>query len=504
VRRAVRPDVAVDVSASLNLVATMVKYLGLSLLFPTAIAVIYSESVWPFLLAGALTIGFGAGLELVTSGAARVGVREGFLVISVTWLLAAAVGALPYVLSGDEQLGHPVDAYFEAMSGFTTTGATVVADLPELSRSLAMWRQFTHWLGGVGIIVLALAVLPRLRVGGRQLFETEMPGPEIENLTARIREIAQRFWILYAAFTVAMVLALAIVGWTGVDERMDLYNAVAHAFATIPTGGFSPEARSVEEFAAASQWVIAFFMVVAGTNYALSYRSLVRREPRAFARDEEFRLYLGLLLLGGLVLTVELWTEGLATGEAAVRHGVFQAVSLMTTTGFASADFTGWTTLTAMTLIGLMFVGASAGSTSGSIKVVRHLLLGRILRRELHQTLHPELVVPVRMNRRVVDERTLRAIEVFILLYVGLFVVGAGLLAFDAARTGLELGAIDAVAASATTLGNVGPGLGFAGPMGSFAPFSDFSKLVMVALMWLGRLEVIPIVVLFTRAYWRV
>jgi trk/ktr system potassium uptake protein len=500
----VRPSVAVDVSASLNLVATMIKFLALSVLFPTVIALIYSEPVWPFLLAGAIAAVFGAGLELVTSGAERVGVREGFLVISLTWLLAAAFGALPYILSGDEQLGHPIDAYFEAMSGFTTTGATVVADLTELSRSLAMWRQFTHWLGGVGIIVLALAVLPRLRVGGRQLFETEMAGPELENLTARIREIAQRFWILYAAFTAAMALVLAILGWTGIDERMDLYNAVAHAFATIPTGGFSPEARSVQAFGAASQWVIVLFMILAGTNYALSYRAIVRREPSAVARDEEFRLYLGLLLLGALVLAVELWTEGLATGEAAIRHGAFQAVSLMTTTGFASADFAGWTTLAFMTLIGLMFVGASAGSTSGSIKVVRHLLLGRILRRELHQTLHPELVVPVRMNGRVVDERTLRAIEVFILLYVGIFVAGAGLVAIDAARSGLELSAIDAVAASATTLGNVGPGLGFAGPMGSFEPFSDFSKLVIVALMWLGRLEVIPIVLLFTRSYWRV
>jgi trk system potassium uptake protein TrkH len=504
VRRAGRLSVAVDVSASLNLVATMVKYLGLSVLFPTAIALIYSEPVWPFLLAGAITIGFGAGLERVTSGAARVGVREGFLVISLTWLLAAGVGALPYVLSGDEQLGHPIDAYFEAMSGFTTTGASIATDLPDLSRSLAMWRQFTQWLGGMGIIVLALAILPRLRVGGRQLLEAELPGPEFEQLAARIRDIARRLWILYVALTAIEALALAVVGWTGIDKQMDLFNAVAHALTTMPTGGFSPEARSIEAFGAVSQWVIVLFMIVAGMNFALTYRALVRRDPRAIPRDEEFRLYLGLLALGAAILAVEVWTEGIAAGEAGVRTAVFQAVSIMTTTGYASADFAGWTTLAAMTLVGLMFAGGSAGSTSGSIKVVRHLLLGRILRRELHQTLHPELVVPVRMNRRVVDERTLRAIEVFILLYVGIFVVGTGLLAFDAARTGLELSAIGAVAASATTLGNVGPALGFAGPMGSFAPFSDFSKLVMVALMWLGRLEVIPIVVLFTRAYWRV
>lgn len=504
VRRVGRLSLGVDVSASLNLVATLIKYLGVTVAFPTAIALGYSEPFWPFLVAGAVAIGFGAGLERITSGAERVGVREGFLVISLTWLLAAAFGALPYVLSGDDQLGRPVDAFFEAMSGFTTTGSTVVTAFDDLPRSLLMWRQFTQWLGGMGIIVLALAILPRLRVGGRQLLEAELPGPEVDQLAARIRDIARRLWILYVALTVSEALVLAIVGWSGIDSKMSLFDAVGHALTTIPTGGFTTVSGSIGAFGAVSQWVIGLFMLAAATNYALAYRALVRRQPGALARDDEFHFYLGLLVLAGVVLTLELWTEGIATGEAAIRHSAFQAVSIMTTTGYASANFAGWTALATMVLIGLMFVGGSAGSPSGSIKVVRHLLLGRILRRELHQTLHPELVVPVRLNGRVVDERTLRAIEVFILLYVGVFVAGAGLLAMDAARTGLELGVIDAVAAAASTLGNVGPALGFAGPMGSFEPFSDLSKLVLVGLMWLGRLEVIPIVLLFTRAYWRV
>jgi trk system potassium uptake protein TrkH len=367
-----------------------------------------------------------------------------------------------------------------------------------------MWRQFTQWLGGMGIIVLALAVLPRLRVGGRQLLESELPGPEVDQLAERIRGTAQRLWVLYVALTAAEVVALSFLGLTGIDDQMDVYEAVAHAFTTMPTGGFSTEARSVEAFGAATQWVIVLFMVIAGANFALTYRAVIQRRPRAVVRDEELRLYLALLALGSLVLTVEIWTELFESGEEAVRHGVFQAVSIMTTTGFASFDFAAWPTLALMTIVGLMFIGGSAGSTSGSIKVIRHLIMGRLLRRELSQTVHPEEVMPVRLNAVVIDERTLRAITSFVLLYAGIFVAGAAIIAVDSAFQGPDLTAIDVLAAAATTLGNVGPGLGAVGPMSSFEPFSDVSTVAMIALMWLGRLEVIPVIVLFTRRYWRV
>jgi trk system potassium uptake protein TrkH len=249
--------------------------------------------------------------------------------------------------------------------------------------------------------------------------------------------------------------------------------------------------------------VIVLFMILAGTNFALLYRLLVRRNVRAAARDEEARLYLTILALMSALLAVVLWKDGFHAGESAFRHGTFQVVSMMTTTGYASTDFVVWPALAVMVLIGIMFVGGSAGSTGGAIKVVRHLLLGKVLRRELRQTLHPEVVMPIRLNGVVVDERTLRAIAAFILLYLGLFAAGAGLIALDAAFQGPNVSAFDAIAAAAATLGNVGPGLGFAGPMGSFEPFSDFSTVVMIALMWLGRLEVIPVVVLLTRGYWR-
>jgi trk system potassium uptake protein len=495
--------VSVDVLGSFNLVGALIKYLSLSLVVPVAFAIGYSEPVWPFVLAGVVGGGFGWLLERLTKGKEHVGIREGFLVVSLTWLAAAALGALPYIFSGEDQISSPLDAYFEAMSGFTTTGATVLTDVEALPNSLLIWRQLTQWLGGMGIIVLALAVLPRLRVGGRQLLEHELPGPEFDQMTTRIRDTARRLWGLYVALTLAMVALLTAFAWTGIDDRMSPFEALAHSLTTLPTGGFSTEARGAEAFGAASQWVIVAFMVLAGANFALLYRAFVRGHVRPLVRDEEFRLYLTLLTLASLVAVAELWTEGVAKGEEAVRASTFQVVSMMTTTGAASTDFNLWPIFASITLVAVMFFGGSAGSTAGSVKVVRHLLIGRILRRELDQTVHPEIVGRVRLNGVPVDERTLRAILGFVLLYVGVFALGTFVLIGDAARIDLELRLLDAVAAAATTLGNVGPAFGFAGPMGSFDPFSNVSKLAMIVLMWLGRLEIIPVAVLLSRHYWR-
>jgi trk system potassium uptake protein TrkH len=494
---------AVDVVGVLHIVGTLVAYLSLATLVPAAVALGYGESFWPFLAAGALAGGVGVTVALATRGDHRLNVREGFLVVSLTWLVAAALGALPYLLYGDPQVDRLVDAYFEGMSGFSTTGGSIVVNVEELPRGLAMWRQFSQWLGGIGIIVLALAVLPRLRVGGRQLLEHEMPGPEIESLTTRIRDTARRVWILYIALTVVLLGIFLTLWATGVDEEMTPFHAFAHAFTTIPTAGFSTKFESIEAFAPATQWVVILFMILGGVNFALMYRALVRRQPRVAFRDQELRLYLFLLALGSTVIVAEIWTEDVLAGGNAVRAGIFTAVSTMTTTGFSVEDYNTWPTLALMSIVGLMFVGGSAGSTTGSVKVVRHLLVGKILRREIDQTLHPEIVLPVRLNRTVVEERTLRAVSSFILLYVGIFVIGAAALAIDAARTGLELSPFDAVSVSASMLSNVGPAFGIGGPLGSFEPFSDFSTIVMTGLMWLGRLEVVPIVVLVSRHYWR-
>lgn len=506
-RLPVRPDglrIAVELRAALALVGTLLKYLSVSAVAPVGVALWYREPVWPFVLAGAIALVVGMLLERQRGEVHQVGFREGYLVVVLTWLLAAAYGSMPYLLSGEPQFSRPADAFFETMSGFTTTGASILTDIEAVDHSLLFWRQFTQWLGGMGIIVLALAVLPKLRVGGRQLMESEMPGPEMDDLAARIRSTAQRLWLLYVGLTVAQIMILVTFGLVGIDDRMGLFEAVSAAFATLPTGGFFPDGRSLEEFAAATQWVVAVFMVIAGANFALTYRALIRRQPRQAFRDEEIRLYLAIIAAATAIIAAELWAADFATGEAAIRHAFFQVSSLMTTTGFATVDFVSWPALTLMVLVLLMFVGGSAGSTGGSIKVVRHLLVGRILRRELHQTLHPELVQPVRFNGKPVDERTLRAIIAFTFLYLGVWIVGTAIITIDAAIQGPSLSAFEAIAATATTLGNVGPGVGNQGPMGTFESFSDISTLTFSGLMWLGRLEVIPIVVVLTRGYWRV
>jgi trk/ktr system potassium uptake protein len=499
-----RRRLAIDLAAAANLVGVLGKYLGLAAVFPIPFALAYGEPFYPFVVAGVVTSGLGLALERLTKDAAgHVGVREGFFVVAVTWLLAAAFAAIPYLFEGGDQLSNPRDAYFEGMSGFTTTGASVVTDFAEINRSIAIWRQFTQWLGGMGIIVLAIAVLPRLRVGGRQMLESELPGPEIAALGERIRATARKLWVLYVALTAIEVVLLSSLWVFGIDDLMTPYQALAHAFSTMPTGGFSTQPTSAAAFSPEAQWILALFMAIAGANFALLYRATLRRRPQVLGRDEEFRIYVALLLAASIALTIMLWGDGIAVGEEAVRQAVFQAVSIMTTTGMANTDFALWPSLLALTLFALMFVGGSAGSTGGSIKVVRHLLLGKILRREVDQTLSPEVVMPVRLNGTSVDERTLRAIAAFILLYVGLWAVGAAVIAVESAISGPTLGTLDAMAAAATTLGNVGPAFGVAGPYGSFADYGAASKVTMIGLMWIGRLEIIPVVVLLKRHYWR-
>lgn len=494
-----------DVGAALNLVAGVLKWFSVAFLFPLALALAYGDPYLPFLVAGASVGAAGFALERITSGRERVGAREGFLVVALIWLLVPAFGCLPYLLDGEPQLASPIDAYFESVSGFTATGATVLTDIEALDRSLLMYRQYTQWLGGMGIVVLAIAVLPRLRIGGRQLLHSELAGPtELERLTTSIRETARRLWLLYLGLTAAMAIVLSALGWTGLDPSMDVFNAVAHAFSGIAIGGFSPENESLAAFGAATQWTVVVFLILAGINFLRLYRLLVQRNVRAVTGDEEFRAYLLFLAVGSVLLYAELAGGGIFEGEAAVRHAVVQSVSIMTTTGFATADYVGWSALAELTLLGLMLVGASAGSTGGSIKVVRHLLVAKVVRRELEQTIHREAVLPIRLSGRAVDDRSLRSALAFFILYLGVFVVAAMVLGIDARRaTTPELAGFEAIGAAAACLGNVGPAFGFAGPFGSYEPFSDLSTGLLAGLMWLGRLEIIPVIVLLRRSYWR-
>jgi trk system potassium uptake protein TrkH len=376
-----------------------------------------------------------------------------------------------------------------------------------------MWRQLTQWLGGMGIVVLMVAILPELGAGGAQLVESEAPGLEIEKLTPRIAETARALWIIYAGFTVVLATLFYALHLLGVAPEMGLYNAIAHALTTMPTGGFSPEARSVEPFSPVVQWVITLFMILAGTNFALFWHASRGRSER-LTGNPEFRAYLLAITSVGAVISVLLYLgPGLAetpgipalpgNPERALRQGLFQAAAIVTTTGYASMDFNTWSTPAKYVLLFAMFFGGSAGSAAGSVKIIRWYVVLLSIRRELFTTGRPSAVRPVRFGDAVLDEDTVRGVLVFTLLFLVFFFVATGLLFFDVVRTGMELSLLEATSATVAILGNVGPGFGVVGPMNGYLPFSDAAKLFMVFLMWIGRLEIVSVLVLLTPAFWR-
>ncbi|QAU12471.1 TrkH family potassium uptake protein [Halorubrum sp. BOL3-1] len=504
----------IDLRATLSYTGTVVKILSASMSVPLVVGLIYGEDALAFAVSMTVAVAVGAGLERLDDDP-DLGPRDALAVVSLAWFVAAAVGAIPYVIAGygtSSALAHPVNALFESMSGFTTTGATATGEISfeQHSHAVLMWRQLTQWLGGMGIIVLMVAILPQLAVNGAELMKSEAPGPGLQKLTPRIAETARALWLIYLGFTVAFVAILFALGVTGLAPEMNLYNAVAHGFSTLPTGGFSPQAESIAAFSPVAQWVFVPFMVVAGVNFALFW-FLLRDEPRRMFDNTEFRVYLGLVTGFAAVLAVGLFYGGApATGiggvtdgatENALRQGVFQVASLMNSTGFATADFAQWDTHTRLFLLFVMFVGGSAGSTGGGIKVIRWLIVAKALYRELYTTANPEVVRPVRLGGEVVDEDVVRGIIVFTLLYILIFALAAVFIEIDTTRAGEALAGTEAFAASLATIGNVGPGLGPLGPFGSYEFLPDTTKLLMIGLMWIGRLEVVPVLALFVAGF---
>jgi trk system potassium uptake protein TrkH len=504
----------VDVRTTAALLGRVLQLLALPLVLPLGTALVYGEPTLPFIV----TMGVALGLGMALSRLERdpdIGTSEGFLFVGLTWLVVPLLGTLPYLLAGDGTVAHPTNALFESMSGFTTTGATVLGDISfeTHSHAILMWRQLTQWLGGMGIVVLMVAILPELGAGGAQLVESEAPGLEIEKLTPRITETARVLWIIYAGFTVVLATLFYVLHLLEVAPEMGLYNAIAHALTTMPTGGFSPVARSIEPFSPVVQWVITLFMIVAGTNFALFWHASRGRSGR-LTRNPEFRAYLLGVASVGAVISVLLYlgpglaeTPGIPTvpgnPERALRQGLFQAAAIVTTTGYASMDFNTWSTPAKYVLLFAMFFGGSAGSAAGSVKIIRWYVVLLSIRRELFTTGRPSAVRPVRFGDAVLDEDTVRGVLVFTLLFLVFFFVATGLLFFDVVRTGMDLSLLEATSATVAILGNVGPGFGVVGPMNGYLPFSNAAKLFMVFLMWIGRLEIVSVLVLLTPAFWR-
>jgi trk system potassium uptake protein len=411
--------------------------------------------------------------------------REGLITVILLWIFLPAFGGLPFVLSGGL---NPLDALFESMSGFTTTGATVIRDFSSFSQSLFMWRSLTQWLGGVGIIVVFVAVFPQLAIAGRQIFFAEAPGPSEEKLTPRLRHTASAVLNVYLVITAACIL----VYWVG---GMSLYLAINHAFTTLAAGGFSPNPYSFQDFRNPFlDWAAVLFMALAGANFALFFQTF-NGKPRALWHDAEFRLY-GLIALVVSLLTAWFLRDSYGLHDA-LRHGFFQVLSIMTTTGYASVDFALWPLAAQAMLVVVMFTGACAGSAGGGIKIIRLLVVIKNTARELRRTLHPRAVIPVRVGGRVVPEDVLRDVAAFITLYVGLFAFTTVVLVV------FGTGFVEAFSASIACLGNIGPGLGAVGPMANFADLHPISKAALTFAMYAGRLEVMAVFVIFDPLWWR-
>ncbi len=508
-------SVRVDWRQSVALTGTVIKYLAVAMLVPLGISFLYGEDTVVFLISIAIAITLGIALEQA-SDSHELGPREALLFVGLSWGAVAVIGAIPYVIAGwgtESALGEPVNALFESMSGFTTTGATVTNEISfaRHSHALLMWRQLTQWLGGMGIIVLMVAILPEAAVNGAQLIESEAPGPELQKLTPKIAETARLLWLFYLGFTVLYILILLGLHYTGYAPNMDAYNAVAHGFTTLPTGGFSPQAESIAYFSPAVQWVVIPFMLIAGMNFALFYL-LLQDEYAAFLQDRELQAYLGAnagvaVILWGLLFTGSappLELGGVTQGalENSLRQATFQVASLLNSTGYATSNFAEWGNTAKGVLLFAMFIGGSAGSTGGGVKIVRWLVVLKSIRRQLFTTAHPSAVKPVRLGGQVIDEDVINAIYGFTLLYLLTFGVATVFLLLDAGRVGLDLTVFEAISASLATIGNIGPGFGFLGPFGTYELFPETSKLLMIFLMWIGRLEIIPVFVIFTGAFW--
>lgn len=459
------------------------------------------------------------------------GVREGFAIVTLSWVILTAVGAVPFaawfLAQGDGftpgRLGGAItNACFEAMSGFTTTGATILTDVESLPHSLVFWRALTHWLGGMGIVTLALVIFPAMGVGGYQMFRGEMPGPSADRLRPRLSETATILWGVYALLTLVETVLLALGG-------MNVFDALCHAFATMATGGFSTRNASVGAWNSAYlEWVITLFMFLAGMNFVLHYRVLFHRDWRALRENREFHFYLGAVVMAILACTALLLFSGLADGESlragfqdsprtttefsahvereaakigdpfgALRYGAFQVVSIITTTGFCTADFDLWPRAAGLLLVVLMFWGGCAGSTSGGIKAIRVLVTLKASWRELKKVVRPRLVTPLKVRRAPLQEPMVANIVAFFVLFVGLFVVGSMLMTLFVPDL------VTAVTSVTACIGNVGPGLAGVGPTQNYAWIPDPGKWVLIVCMLLGRLEIYTVLVVLRPSFWR-
>jgi trk system potassium uptake protein TrkH len=469
------------VRLTLHVTGSILKYFALAFIFPLCAAIYYGEANWHiYLYSLLLTLGIGLILEYGLRTTREIERADGFTIVGFTWVIVTLLGSLPYLFLG---LGF-LDAFFEAMSGFTTTGSTILQVVEELPKSALLWRSLTQWLGGMGVIALFIAILPRLGVGGSQLFEFEATGPMPDRLRPRFRTTARLLWTIYVAFTAVEIALLYFLA------KLPLFDSLCISFTTLSTGGFTPTTANIAVAYASplAEYIIIFFMFVGGTNFVIHYHLF--RGKFKILKDEEFRLYVILLLIATLLLAV-------SQGLGSYRDGLFQAVSIMTCTGFASADFASWHFGARMVLLLLMFIGACGGSTGGGIKVARILTLMKHTRVMMRKAILPNAVIPMKYNQKPLPEIVVRDVISLFFLYILVVVVASIVLGF------LGLDMETAISAVATCQANCGPGLGAVGPASNFAWLPAAAKGILIACMWLGRLELFTVFMMFSPYFWK-
>ncbi len=475
---------------TLRILGSLLLCLGGTLIVPIPFSLYYADGAWSAFFLSVLVCCVVGGLIMTACRSKKeLSVREGFAVVTFGWIVFAVFGALPFLFSG--AIASPIDAVFETMSGFTTTGSTILTEIESLPQSLLFWRALTHWLGGMGIIVLSLAILPMLGVGGMQLFKAEVPGPTADRLKPRIQDTAKMLWGVYVLLTAVETILLMFGG-------MSFFDAICHAFATLATGGFSTRNASVGAYDSGYiDGVITLFMILAGVNFALHFQ-ILRGRVRDFFNSEELRVYLGIIAVTTIIIMGFNWWQNVyVSGIENLRYTLFQVASIITTTGFGTADFELWPVVTQYLLVMLMFIGGCAGSTGGGIKVARILLLFKHAQVQLFRLIHPRAIRLVKLGNLPVDKEVMQSILGFFALFIAVFVVGSLLVA----ATGMDV--VSSAAAVIACLANIGPGLGSVGPVDNFAHVPDFGKGVLIVCMLMGRLELFTVLVLFFPSFWR-
>lgn len=480
----------INIPIILKIIGLLLLIEGAAMLVGVPFSLYYHENdLKAQLLSSFITMGSGVLLWFITRNAyeKNIGKREGYIIVSIVWIICSAFGALPFILSG--AIPNYTDAYFETISGFTTTGASILNDIEAVPKGILFWRSMTHWIGGMGIIVLSLAILPLLGIGGMQLFVAEVPGPTPDKLHPRITQTAKRLWGIYVLLTFIETILLMFGG-------MSLFDGLCHAFGTMATGGFSTQNTSIANYSPYIQYILILFMILAGTNFTLHYLAIHGKIKKVW-ENEEFRYYIRLLFVCTAIITISLYFIQDIAIEKSFRDALFQVVSLVTTTGFVSADYLQWPPFIWFLIFLLMFTGGCAGSTGGGIKMVRLHLLFKNSMLELKRLIHPQAIIPVRLNRKPIGQNIIFNIMAFIIIYLMIFAGGS----FTMSLLGLDFkSAVGSVAAS---LGNIGPGIGSVGPVCNYAHIPMPGKWILSFLMLLGRLELFTVLIMFSPSFWR-